>query len=121
MLDTHVLLWWQEDDPGLGADVREAIAGAPEVFVSAASAWEASIKASLGRLRIPESFGRGVDAAGFTELPVTFSHAERVAELPHHHGDPFDRLLVAQAQLEGLSLVSRDRRLALYEVDLLPT
>jgi len=120
LLDTHVFLWWQADSPRLAVEVEEAIAEAPEVCVSAASAWEAAIKASLGRLEVPESFGAGVEASGFTELPVTFPHAERVAELPRHHGDPFDRLLIAQAQLEGLRIVSHDRRFGLYDVELLP-
>jgi len=115
-----VFLWWQGDSPRLPAAVKEAIAEAPGVCVSAASAWEAAIKASLGRLKLPESLGAGTEMSGFTELPVTFPHAERVAELPRHHGDPFDRLLIAQAQLEGLRIVSHDRRFGLYDVELLP-
>ena len=121
LLDTHVFLWWRINDPQLNADAREAIATAPIVFVSAASAWEAAIKMAMGRLTLPESFGRGVDHSGFRRLAVTFEHAEAAAALPHHHGDPFDRMLVAQAQLEECTLVTHDRVLAPYNVSTLWT
>lgn len=118
LLDTHVFLWWQAGDARLGGGPKEAIARAPVVFVSAASAWEASIKAALGRLRLPMSFEDGVESAGFSKLPITFAHAERVSILPRHHSDPFDRLLIAQAQHEGLTLVTHDRAFPDYEVSL---
>jgi PIN domain nuclease of toxin-antitoxin system len=119
LLDTHVFLWWQAGDPRLGGEVKERLADAPLVFVSAASAWEAAIKIALGRLRLPETVEEGVEEAGFSKLPVTFAHAERVAVLPRHHADPFDRLLIAQAQQEGLTLVTHDREFRRYEVELL--
>jgi PIN domain nuclease of toxin-antitoxin system len=84
--------------------------------VSVASAWEAAIKVALGRLRLPESFARGIAGSGFQALPITFEHAERISSLSPHHGDPFDRMLIAQAQAEGLTLVTRDRRLESYGV-----
>lgn len=121
LLDTHVFLWWRINDPQLNAEAREAIATAPIVFVSAASAWEAALKIAMGRLAIPEPFGRGVDDSGFRRLPVTFEHAEAAAALPRHHGDPFDRMLVAQAQLEECTLVTHDRVLAPYNVPTLWT
>jgi PIN domain nuclease of toxin-antitoxin system len=86
------------------------------VFVSAASAWEAAIKAALGRLTLPEAFSRGVDDSGFRRLAVSFEHAEAAGALPFHHNDPFDRMLVAQAQLEGCTLVTHDQALAPYGV-----
>ena len=121
LLDTHVFLWWRTNDPQLNADAREAIATAPIVFVSAASAWEAAIKMAMGRLTLPEPFSRGVDHSGFRRLAVTFEHAEVAAALPRHHGDPFDRMLVAQAQLEECTLVAHDRVLAPYNVPTLWT
>jgi PIN domain nuclease of toxin-antitoxin system len=89
------------------------------VFVSVASAWEAAIKVSLGRLDLPDTLEAGVLASGFEKLLTTFSHAERAAGLPLRHRDPFDRMLVAQAQAEGLTLVTHDRLLEPYEVEIL--
>ena len=121
LLDTHVFLWWRTNDPQLNAIAREAIATASIVFVSAASAWEAAIKVALGRLTLPEPFGRGVDHSGFRRLAITFEHSEAAAALPRHHGDPFDRMLVAQAQLEGATLVTHDQLLRSYDVAMLWT
>jgi len=90
------------------------------VFVSAVSAWEAAIKVSLGRLELPDTIEAGVLASGFEKLVITFSHAERVGGLPAHHRDPFDRMLVAQAQAEGLTLVTADAALERYDVPLMP-
>lgn len=118
LLDTHVFIWWQGGDPRLGEGPKETISRAPVVFVSAASAWEAAIKVGLGRLRLPMSFEDGVESAGFSKLPITFAHAERIAALPRHHSDPFDRLLIAQAQHEGLTLVTHDSAFPEYDVAL---
>ena len=98
-----------------------AIADADVVFVSAAAAWEAAIKASLGRLDLPDTVESGVEDSGFEKMQISFSHAEAAAALPPHHGDPFDRMLVAQAIFEGLTLVTHDRRLGAYEVSILWT
>jgi len=119
LLDTHAFIWWRENSPRLGADARRRIASASLVFVSVASAWEAAIKVALGRLKLPESFEAGVLASRFDKLPIAFRHTEIVATLPHHHSDPFDRMLVAQAISERLTLVTHDRRLAPYALDLL--
>jgi PIN domain nuclease of toxin-antitoxin system len=119
LLDTHVFLWWRADPSRLTPAVRQLIATAEIVFVSAASAWEAAIKASTGRLDLPDTIEAGVLASGFERLLITFSHAERAAGLPAHHRDPFDRMLVAQAQAEGLTLVTHDRLLAPYDVEIL--
>jgi PIN domain nuclease of toxin-antitoxin system len=120
LLDTHVFLWWGEDSRQLRADVRRRIAQADDVFVSAASAWEASIKAGLGRLRLPGPLLEAVVASGFSPLPLDFAHAEAVRALPPLHTDPFDRMLVAQAQVEGLTLVSRDQTLREYGIMFVP-
>ena len=128
LLDTQVFIWWRENSPRLGADTREMIAGADLVFISVASAWEVAIKVGLGRLRIPGSFEQGVDESRFSKLPITFSHlpitfshAAAVATLPAHHADPFDRMLIAQAQAEGLTLVTHDRRFEVYRLPIVWT
>jgi PIN domain nuclease of toxin-antitoxin system len=115
LLDTHALVWW--DTGELAGPVVRRIQRASEVFVSAATAWEIAIKAGLGRLRMTRGIAEVAAAYGFRELPVTFAHAHRVLALPPIHRDPFDRLLVAQAAVEELSLVSRDRALAGYGVE----
>jgi PIN domain nuclease of toxin-antitoxin system len=119
LLDTHIFLWWRGEPSRLNATVQRSIATADVVFVSVASAWEIAIKVSLGRLDLPASVEAGVLASGFERLLITFSHTERAATLPPHHGDPFDRMLIAQAQADGLTLVTRDRSLAPYEVEIL--
>jgi PIN domain nuclease of toxin-antitoxin system len=116
LLDTHVLIWWDEGRKLSGA-ARWAIEAADTVYVSAASAWEVAIKIGLGRLRPTRTVEQAVEESGFLELPITFRHAERVAGLPAHHRDPFDRLLIAQAELEGLTLVTRDPAFAQYAVE----
>jgi PIN domain nuclease of toxin-antitoxin system len=119
LLDTHIFLWWRSEPTRLTSEVRSSIATADIVFVSAASAWEAAIKVSLGRLELPDTIEAGVLASGFERLLITFSHAERAASLPPHHRDPFDRMLIAQAQAEGLTLVTHNRLLEAYEVEIL--
>jgi PIN domain nuclease of toxin-antitoxin system len=119
LLDTHVFLWWRAAISKIDPAVRDAIAQADAVFVSAASAWEAGIKQALGRLKLPDRFESGVEESGFEKLPVTFAHAERAGALPPHHRDPFDRMLVAQAIEEHLTLVTHDRRLEPYDVSIL--
>lgn len=119
LLDTHVFLWWRAEPSRLTATVQGIISAAEIVFVSAASAWEAAIKVSAGRLDLPDTLEAGVLASGFERLLITFHHAEKAASLPYHHKDPFDRMLVAQAQAEGLTLVTHDRLLAPYDVAIL--
>lgn len=121
LLDTHVFLWWRANDPRLQTHARETIARASIVYVSAASAWEAAVKQALGRLVLPAPFAAGVDESGFQRLAITFEHAAEAAGLPPHHGDPFDRMLIAQARLDGLTLVTHDRVIAAYDVALLWT
>jgi PIN domain nuclease of toxin-antitoxin system len=119
LLDTHVFLWWRGDVQRIRGAAREAIARAELVFISAATAWEAGIKAALGRLTLPDTVAAGVRASGFEPLPITLVHAELAAALPRHHADPFDRVLVAQAQLEALTLVTHDRKLESYDLPIL--
>lgn len=120
LLDTHALLWTFDDPAQLHGHALEAIADERnEVFVSAASAWEIAIKRSLGKLEAPADLEAGVNRQGFTALHVTFLHAQVAGALPRHHADPFDRMLIAQAQSEGLTLVTRDARIGLYAVETL--
>jgi PIN domain nuclease of toxin-antitoxin system len=114
LLDSHVVLWWLSGDERLSRKARRRIERADEVFVSAATTWELAVKASLGKLRMPEGFVEVVEEQGFTHLPITPVHAMAVGGLPWHHRDPFDRILLAQAIVEGLRLVSADEALAPY-------
>lgn len=117
LLDTHVVLWALDDHPKLASEARSAITDpANEVFVSAASIWEIAIKRALGKLQAPYNIVSWIEASGFLELAVTSFHAEQAGDLPFHHRDPFDRMLVAQAQAEGLILVTADQDIPLYGV-----
>lgn len=124
LLDTHIALWWLADDPALGNRARDAIADARNgVWVSAASAWEVAIKAALGRLQLPGPAADVLPAAlaanDFSPLPITVEHALRVTDLPPIHNDPFDRILIAQAIAQSLTVVSADAVFARYPVSLL--
>jgi PIN domain nuclease of toxin-antitoxin system len=119
LLDTHILIWWAHDVP-IAADAASAIR-APQnaVVVSAVSIWEAEIKVQIGKLELEVDLSAGLEEHGFEPLAMTFAHATAAGRLPPHHGDPFDRMLVAQAQLEGLTLVSRDPVFEHYPVSVL--
>jgi PIN domain nuclease of toxin-antitoxin system len=119
LLDTEALIWWDSNDVKLGGNARAAIQEAAEVYVSAASAWEIVIKEALGKLRTTRRPARAVSESGFQALPVAFEHAEAVGTLPRHHGDPFDRLILATAQVEGFTIVTSDDRFRLYSVPLI--
>ncbi len=120
LLDTHVLLWWLDDDPAMASEAREAIAdGGNLVFVSAATVWEIVIKKALGKLDVPDEFQDVLARQPFRLLDITADHAFQIGSLPMLHRDPFDRMLVAQCQVEGLRLVTRDPDIKLYEVPVL--
>ena len=124
MLDTQVLLWWMEGSARLGAVARETLSSRDSiVWVSAVAVWEIAIKAALGRLTMREApevaVPRVLELSGFRRLEITIEHALAVRLLPHHHGDPFDRMLVSQASLEGLRLVTADGIFDRYGVDVL--
>ncbi len=122
LLDTHALLWWLADDPELSTEVRSRIGeGRTRVVASAASAWEISIKAARGRLEAPDELAAALERDHIEQLPITVRHATAAGKLPRHHDDPFDRMLIAQAQLEGLALVTRDPRMRTYDVDVVTT
>lgn len=115
LLDTHIFLWAVAGSASLKPAARRLIESADQVFVSAASIWEVAIKASLGKIEADANeLAAAIDPSGFIELPVTAAHAAGVAALAAHHGDPFDRLLLAQAMAEPLRLVTADEVLARY-------
>lgn len=122
LLDTHTLLWWLSDDPALKAEAREAIGqGSTVIYVSAASAWEISIKKALGKLDSPDDLHAALVANHFQPLPITIVHAISAGQLPRHHDDPFDRMLIAQAQAEQLTLVTHDTMFRPYGIPIIWT
>jgi PIN domain nuclease of toxin-antitoxin system len=124
LLDTHTLLWFLTNDSSLSARARRAIEDAGNVtHVSAASLWEVAIKCALGKLKLPapyaEVFPRQLETNGFTLLPIAPTHCAALLTLPFYHRDPFDRLLLAQTRVEGLTLATDDGQFAPYGIPLL--
>jgi PIN domain nuclease of toxin-antitoxin system len=124
LLDTHAFLWWITDDPRLSSRVRELTGDSTNtLFLSAASGWEIAIKAQLGKLQLPDNLERYIadqlSLNGFESLPIQLRHALHVYTLPDLHRDPFDRILVAQSQLEQLPILTVDPQLARYGVDVI--
>ena len=120
LLDTHILLWWLADDSHLPETAHDAITSPDNtILVSAATAWEIAIKKAAGRLEAPDDLIDAINASDFDTLPITATHALVAGSLPAHHSDPFDRMLIAQAQIEHLKLVSVDDRFPHYDIELL--
>ena len=122
LLDTHTFLWWNLGDSQLSEKAQEIIAdGENEIYLSSASAWEIAIKVAKGRLVLPEEpakyIANRISLHRFQALPIEISHATKIYELPNHHADPFDRLLVAQSQLESVPLITKDNLINLYDVE----
>ena len=110
LLDTHILLWWLADSPSLSDQARGLIADPDNaVFVSAVSLWEIRLKQSLGKLQLPSDFEERLAGESFESLPLLADHTREVASMPWHHRDPFDRMLIAQAQSAGLTFVTADQ------------
>jgi PIN domain nuclease of toxin-antitoxin system len=116
LLDTHALIRWRASEREVSEEVRRTVRDADDVFVSIVSAWEIAIKTSLGKLKLQASVGEWIAASHFELLPIDLKHVDAVAVLPLHHRDSFDRMLIAQCQVEGLTLVTADRRLEPYGV-----
>lgn len=115
LLDTHIFLWWIKGESRLSKMARNFILDASEVYISSASIWEAAIKTGLGKLEVDmEDLVNAITASGFLELPILAKHAAMVTQLPNHHRDPFDRMLVAQAICEPLQLLTFDKILGDY-------
>ncbi len=120
LLDTHALLWWLSEPSKLSAEAREAITrGSNTVYLSSAAVWEMAIKKTLGRLDFPGNLEEVLRKDRIEALPITVPHALAVADLPLHHQDPFDRMQIAQARLEHLVLITRDPKIAEYDVEVL--
>ncbi len=119
LLDTHVALWWLDDAPELSDQIKDLIDTEPTVFISAATPWEIAIKQSIGKLPGPEDLAERVRDCQLTTLAITAGHGVKAGRLPSHHRDPFDRVIVAQAQTEGLTIVTRDKWIPQYDVQVL--
>jgi PIN domain nuclease of toxin-antitoxin system len=119
LLDTHVVLWAITGDATLDEEFLDRLRHDTDVFLSPVSLWEITIKQAIGKLPAPANLAEQVRDMGFRALPVTHAHGIAAGRLPLHHRDPFDRMLVAQASTEGLTLASRDESIALYDVDIL--
>ena len=120
LLDTQVVLWWLTDDPTLAEEIKARLDHEPDVYVSAATIWEVAIKQAIGKLPEPADLPERIRDSGFAELPVSSRHAITAGRLPLIHRDPFDRMLVAQAQHENHTLVTRDPHCRKYDVAILP-
>lgn len=117
LLDTHIFLWWLADNRKLSKKIRALIGDEKNfIYVSAISAWEIAIKKAQNKLKAPGDLGNVIEEEGFVELPITVFHAEQAGSLPPIHRDPFDRMLIAQAQAEGLELVTTDETLRQYGI-----
>jgi PIN domain nuclease of toxin-antitoxin system len=116
LLDTHVLIWWLQASPELSDDLRDRINTELDVYVSAASVWELSIKQAAGKVKLPANLLEWIERGGLSELPIRMPHADLAGRLPAIHRDPFDRMLVAQALVERLTLVTRDGLIQQYDV-----
>jgi PIN domain nuclease of toxin-antitoxin system len=119
LLDTHVVLWWLADESELPDEIKGRLDHEPDVHVSAVTIWEVTIKQALGKITGPADLPELILGSGFRELPVGSSHAMAAGRLPPIHRDPFDRMLVAQARCEGLTLVTRDHHCQQYDVAIL--
>ncbi|MBK3555013.1 type II toxin-antitoxin system VapC family toxin [Streptomyces sp. MBT56] len=119
LIDTHVILWWLADSDELSDRVKDLLDTEPSVHISAVSGWEIAIKQSMGKLDGPEDLAERVRDSQFTALPITAGHGVRAGRLPALHRDPFDRILVAQAQTEGMTVVTRDKWIPQYDVSVM--
>jgi len=117
LLDTHAFLWWLSGDTSLGHQSQEFIADTTnQINISAATVWEIEIKRQLGKLTAPQDIETIVERCGFLPLPIALFHAQQAGRLPAHHRDPFDRMLIAQAQAEGLEIVTSDSAFLEYGI-----
>lgn len=119
LLDTHVVLWWLDDSPALTDELKGRLDQQPDVYLSAATVWEVTIKQSIGKIIEPVGLPEIIKDCGFRHLPITADHAVAAGRLPLIHRDPFDRILIAQARCEGLTLATHDPWIHKYDVDLL--
>lgn len=120
LLDTHILLWWLDNNEKLPEKYLKVISNSNNIcFISSATIWEISIKSALGKLEIPDNFTDILQDEGFSELPVSWKHAAMVRQLPFHHKDPFDRLIIAQTIVEDFTLLTVDKIIPQYGIKIL--
>ena len=119
LLDTHVVLWWLSDDPTLADEIKTRLDHEPDVYISPVTIWEVAIKQSIGKLDKPADLPERIRDSGFRHLDITAQHGINAGRLPLIHRDPLDRMLVAQAQVEHLTLVTRDSEIPKYDVAVL--
>jgi len=119
LLDTHVVLWAITGDAVLGDEILDRLRHDPDIYLSPISMWEITIKQATGKLTGPPDLAERIREMGFRELPVTHAHAIVAGRLPLHHRDPFDRMLIAQATVHGMTLATRDPSIARYGIDVL--
>jgi PIN domain nuclease of toxin-antitoxin system len=121
LLDTHTLLWWLEDNPSLNIKARATISNSNNlVYVSPVSTWEITIKKALGKLKAPNDLEQVILKCGFEQLPIIIKHTNHIENLENYHGDPFDRLLISQALVEKLTIITRDKNIVKYNVPTIP-
>jgi PIN domain nuclease of toxin-antitoxin system len=120
LLDTHVLIWWPSDARKLSQTEIDIITDSDNlIFVSAATAWEIAVKKMIGKLEAPDDLPAALAVNNFLELPITIEHSQKLYQLPLHHNDPFDRIMVAQAISEDLTFMTRDTKIALYDIKII--
>jgi PIN domain nuclease of toxin-antitoxin system len=120
LLDTHVLIWWLSDARKLSQTEIDLITDSDNlIFVSAATAWEIAVKKMIGKLEAPDDLPAALAVNNFLELPITIEHSQKLYQLPLHHNDPFDRIMVAQAMSEDLTFMTRDTKIALYDIKII--
>jgi PIN domain nuclease of toxin-antitoxin system len=117
LLDTHILIWWLSDASRLSQTEIDLITDSDNfIFVSAATAWEIAVKKTIGKLESPDDLPAALAVNNFLELPITIEHSQKLYQLPLHHNDPFDRIMIAQAISEDLTFMTRDAKIALYDI-----
>ena len=120
LLDTHTLIWWLANDSTLSQVAKKAISNPDNlVFISAASAWEMAIKKSLGKLDVPDDLAIQIKNHNFQPLSITINHGLAIEKLPYHHNDPFDRMIIAQAICESMTIITRDKKFSSYKISIL--
>lgn len=117
LLDTHILIWWLSEASRLSQTEIDLITDSDNfIFVSAATAWEIAVKKMIGKLEAPDDLPAALAINNFLELPITIEHSQKLYQLPLHHNDPFDRIMIAQAISEDLTFMTRDTKIALYDI-----
>ena len=120
LLDTHIVLWWLSDSGKLSKKSRSIISDTNNfIFVSVATGWEIAIKKSIGKLAAPDDFSKALQVNSFQPIIINLEHAELAGSLPHHHEDPFDRMIIAQSKIENLTVLTHDKNFKLYNIEVI--